>query len=232
MRTDLDSVIRSVRKGIPTLIFDSSGRERETDIVVPSQLVNPGTVRMMRKDGGGLVCTTLTHDAAVKLGLDYIVNMLNRSGYGIFRYLQPDDIPYDEKSAFSITINHRKTFTGIPDRDRSLTITEFAGLLHKADRLKPAEARKEFGRSFRSPGHVHLLIARKGLVMERKGHTELSTSLMILSGLTPSATIVEMLGDDGLSLKYGKAKDYAKAHNYPFLEGKEIMKWWAEKLHR
>ena len=229
MRTDLGIVIKSVRRGVPTLIFDSSGREKETDIVVPSQFVNPRIVRTMRKDGGGLVCTTLTYGAATKLGIDYIVNMLNRSSYSIFKYLQPNDIPYDEKSAFSITINHRKTFTGIPDRDRALTIREFAKLLHRTDRLESTEARKEFGRSFRSPGHVHLLIARKGLVTERKGHTELSTSLMLLSGLTPSATIVEMLGDDGRSLKYAEAKRYAKTHNYPFLEGDDIVKWWADR---
>ncbi len=225
---DKERIVEGVRKGRPTLIFDSSSRERETDIVVPSQFVTSEIVRLMRKDGGGLICTTMTQAASEKLGLEYTTDTLMGSGKEVFKYLYPNDIPYDEKSAFSITINHRKTFTGISDRDRALTISEFAKLLSRIERLDCKDALAEFGRDFRAPGHVHLLIARRGLVEERKGHTELSTALMILSGLTPTATIVEMLGDDGFSLSYQKAKEYADRNGLHFVEGKEIVQWWTE----
>lgn len=221
-----DKVLENVRKGRPTLVFDSKGREGETDIVVPSQFVTPEIVKIMRREGGGLICTTLKYEDAKKLGLGYITDIYSGSGIKVFEYLKPDDIPYDEKSAFSITINHRKTFTGIPDRDRSLTIKEFAKLLGRVHGLSGNLAVKEFGKWFRAPGHVHLLIARGGLLGERQGHTELSTALMVMSGVTPSATIVEMLDDNGYSLGYEKAKKYATDHGYEFVEGKQIKRWW------
>lgn len=222
----MQEIIEKLRKGSPVLIFDGENREGETDIVVPSQFITHDYIKMMRKDGGGLICTTLTYNVAEKLGLRYLVEIFKMSGLNIFGYLYPNDIPYDEKSAFSITINHRRTFTGIPDRDRALTVSEFAKLVSIADTMDDASLQKEFGKNFRSPGHVHLLIASKGLLKERRGHTELSTALMIMAGLVPSATIVEMLGDDGYSLTYRKAKDYAMEHNYPFIEGNQIMEWW------
>ncbi|MGC8663210.1 MAG: 3,4-dihydroxy-2-butanone-4-phosphate synthase [Thermoplasmata archaeon] len=218
-----DEVFEKLRKGSPVLIFDSDKREGETDIVVPSQFVKKENILEMRKYGGGLICTSLTFEHSKKLGLDFLVNIFNKSGMEIFKYLYPNDIPYDEKSSFSITINHRKTFTGIPDKDRALTISEFAKLLSKLDSLDENQAKIEFGRNFRAPGHVHLLIASENLLKSRRGHTELSTTLMILAELVPSATMVEMLSDDGSSLPQSKAKSYAIEHNYPFIEGKEII---------
>lgn len=219
-------VIEKIKNGSPVLIYDSDKREGETDIVVPSQFIKKENILEMRKNGGGLICTSLTYDHAMKLGLDYLVNIFSKSGMEIFKYLYPNDIPYDEKSSFSITINHRKTFTGIPDRDRALTISEFAKLLSRIDSMDVASARVEFGKDFRAPGHVHLLIASKDLLNGRRGHTELSTALMIMAGLIPSATMVEMLGNDGFSLPFSKAKNYAAEHNYPFIEGKEIIERW------
>ncbi len=221
-----EKLFEKIRKGSPVLIFDSDKREGETDIVVPSQFIKKENILEMRKNGGGLICTSLTYEHAMKLGLDFLVNIFNKSGMEIFKYLYPNDIPYDEKSSFSVTINHRKTFTGIPDKDRALTISEFAKLLFKVDSLNEKEARLEFGGNFRAPGHVHLLIASKDLLNGRRGHTELSTSLMIMAGVIPSATMVEMLGDDGSSLPFSKAKNYAIEHDYPFIEGNEIIERW------
>jgi len=222
----MDEVIRKIKMGSPVLVYDSNDREGETDIVVASKFVTNDIIKLMRKDGGGLICTTMTYEISQKLGIPFMVDILQKSGYEIFKYLYPNDIPYDEKSSFSITINHRKTFTGIPDNDRSLTIREFANFIERLNVLDEKSARVEFGKIFRSPGHVHLLISSKDLLKSRRGHTELSTALMIMSGLTPSATIVEMLGDDGKSLPYNKAKNYAMEHNYPFVEGSEIIEWW------
>ncbi len=232
MAIDRKKAVEEARRGKPTLIFDSESRERETDIVVPSQFVTSEMIRLMRKDGGGLICTTITYSAAEKLGLEYTIDTLRNSGNEVFKYLYPNDIPYDEKSAFSITINHRKTFTGISNRDRAVTTSESAKLLAGIGQLDCNSALAYFGSSFRAPGHVHLLIARNALVEERKGHTELSTAFMILSGLTPTATIVEMLGDDGFSLSYQKAKEYADRNGFMFIEGKEIVQWWMENSRR
>ena len=79
--------------------------------------------------------------------------------------------------------------------------------------MSDESARTEFGKTFRAPGHVHLLNASKELLAKRFGHTELSTALMVMTGMTPSATICEMMGDDGHALSKEKAKDYAKKHS-------------------
>ncbi|MGC8478474.1 MAG: 3,4-dihydroxy-2-butanone-4-phosphate synthase [Candidatus Micrarchaeia archaeon] len=225
--TILQKAIGALGKGEPVLIFDSEKREGETDIVIGSEFVTPHSIRMMRKEGGGLICITMPYTAASALGLDYLLNIYKRSRMPFVKSLYPNDIPYGEKSSFSITINHRKTFTGIPDVDRALTISEFSKIVKKAvlQGGKPStQLRKDFGRNFRSPGHVFTLIAAKGLLSSRKGHTELSTYLAYKAGITPSATIVEMLGDDGHSLSKKDAIRYAKRKGFVFIEGSEIIK--------
>jgi 3,4-dihydroxy 2-butanone 4-phosphate synthase len=222
------TALKAIKKGNFVLVYDADGREEETDFVIPSQFVTPESIRTMRKDGGGLICTTVHRPVGEKLGLPYLADVFYKVGeeYPVLRELIPDDIPYDTKSSFAITINHRKTFTGISDVDRALTISEFAKIAEKAITAEDGWTKKEFGRLFRAPGHVHLLNASEKLLVKRKGHTELSTALMVMAKLIPSATICEMIGDDGKSLAKDFAKDYAKRHNLVFLEGFEIMEAW------
>ncbi|MEM3827133.1 MAG: 3,4-dihydroxy-2-butanone-4-phosphate synthase [Candidatus Micrarchaeaceae archaeon] len=223
----IDKALEALRNGRPIFVFDSESREGETDMVFASQFITPEAVKLMRKGGGGLICITMPHEAASVLGLDYLLNIYMRSRMRFIKYLYPSDIPYGEKSAFSITINHRKTFTGITDNDRALTISEFALVVKHALAAKTQQSRAkvlaEFGKKFRSPGHVFTLVAAKGLFSMRKGHTELTTYLVSRAGLIPSAAIVEMLADNGLSLDKKSAKEYARAHGYVFLEGREII---------
>jgi 3,4-dihydroxy 2-butanone 4-phosphate synthase len=228
MEDELERALKCLYNGRFVLLYDFDDRERETDMVIASQFVTLAAIRSMRKDAGGLICTTASHEIGEKLQLPFLTDLLNNSvkSYPILDQLTPNDIPYDTKSAFSITINHRKTFTGITDNDRALTTSEFANLA-KESLLESAEkARRDFGRDFRSPGHVHLLRASKRLLVNRKGHTELSTALLALSGLTPTATICEMMGDDGNALSKEKAKDYAKRNDLCFLEGFDVIEGW------
>jgi len=106
--------VEALRSGRPVLIYDADGREEETDIAYASEFVTPGAVRRLRKDGGGLVCTTFTHEGGEKLGLPYLSELFYKEGgrYPVLKELIPNDIPYDEGSSFSITINHRQTFEG------------------------------------------------------------------------------------------------------------------------
>jgi len=230
MADNVDRAIECLRHGRFVLVYDFDDRERETDMVIASEFVTPDSIRSLRKDAGGLICTTASHEVAEKLQLPFLVDVLacNYGNYPMLRKLAPNDIPYDTKSAFSITINHRKTFTGITDRDRAMTTSEFARLAKYAIGNGSEEAREEFGRKFRSPGHVHLLNASKQLLTARRGHTELCTALITMSGLTPSATICEMMGDDGNALGKDKAKEYAQRFDLCFLEGQEIIEAWRE----
>ncbi len=225
---NVEKAIECLKQGRFVLVYDFDDRERETDMVVASEFVTPEAIRTMRKDAGGLICTTSSYEISEKLQLPFLVDVLacNYRSYPMLKKLAPNDIPYDTKSAFSITINHRKTFTGITDRDRAMTTSEFARLARYALSNGHDDAREEFGRNFRSPGHVHLLNASEHLLIARKGHTELCTALITLSGLTPSATICEMMGDDGNALGKEKAREYAQKHDLCFLEGGEIIRAW------
>ena len=217
-----------LRKGKIILVYDADGREEETDMVVATEFVTADIVRTMRKNGGGLICVTIPPEARKCIGIPYMVDILSnsKSKYPIVDGLKPYDIPYDAKSSFSLTINHRKTFTGITDKDRALTISEFAKIVKLTLSCENGYAAEAFSKNFRSPGHVHLLNASDDLVMRRQGHTELTTAMMELADLTPSATICEMMGDNGNALSKDKAKKYAADNKLIFLEGKEIIETW------
>ena len=228
MNHSIERAIDCLQNGRFVLLYDSDDRERETDMVIASEFVTPAAIRTMRKDAGGLICTTATHDISVKLGLPFLADVLSEAGrvFPVLERLCPNDIPYDTKSAFSITINHRKTFTGITDIDRAMTTSEFARLAKRSSATADEEAQKDFGLHFRSPGHVHLLRASAQLLTKRRGHTELSTALLSMSRLTQTATICEMMGDDGNALSKDRAKDYAMSHDLCFLEGSEVIAAW------
>jgi len=220
-----EQAINDLRDGKPVLIFDNPDREGETDIVFASQFVDHDKVRFMRTYGGGLICTTLRENEATKIGIPYIEDV-----YRNYLKLNPkafdnSDLRYDKNSSFSVTINDRRTFTGIPDNDRSLTITSFANFLSNLNRYN-GSAGDVFSQTFRIPGHVILIIARNGYFSQRRGHTELSTYLTERAGLIPSATIVEMLDTDGYSLKKEKARTFAKKHKLTFIEGDAIIAQW------
>lgn len=222
MNKDIEDALSALKNKETILVYDADGREEETDMVIAGQFTTPQDIKRMRRDGGGLICMAAHPEVASKLGIPFITDVWEHSKdrYNIFKELEANDIPYDEKSSFSITINHRKTFTGITDNDRSLTVKEFAKISEKS--LNGGDT-KEFGRNFRSPGHVTLLRAAEGLLNRRQGHTELSVSLMEEAGLIPVAVICEMMGDDGNSLSIKEAEIYAKRHNLVFLEGRRVI---------
>ncbi|HEY3419920.1 MAG TPA: 3,4-dihydroxy-2-butanone-4-phosphate synthase [Methanomassiliicoccales archaeon] len=228
MKSTVEEALKDLRAGKIVLVFDSDDRERETDMVVASEFVTPGVIMQMRKEAGGLICTAAHNDIKERFDLPFLVDVFSCSAkaHPVMDLLSPTDIPYDTKSAFSITINHRATFTGITDTDRALTISEFAKLAKRTKGMSTEQARAEFGRMFRAPGHVHLLNASKELLVTRFGHTELSTVLLVMTGLIPSATVCEMMGDDGHALSKEKAKEYAEKNDLCFLEGRQIIDSW------
>jgi len=219
-----------LRKGKFILIFDNEKREGETDIVMASEFVQPHSIRTMRQDGGGLIFLMISKEIADKLKLPFLSDMYNEidEKYPILKELVPNDIPYDAKSSFSLYINHRNTFTGITDIDRSLTMRKFAELIKNINSINDSRATKMFGREFRSPGHVPICVASEGLLNSRKGHTELVISIMKIANLTPAGSGCEIMGDDGKALSKEKAKKYAEKHNLVFLEGKEIFEAWKQ----
>jgi len=224
----LSRAMEALRQGRTVLVFDSQDREGETDMVTAAHLTTWETIMRYRKDAGGLICVTVPPEFYRKVGMPFLTELYERSGCELFTHLSPTDIPYDAKSSFTITINHRKTFTGVTDRDRALTVREFGKLVGESSGMEREELLEEFGRHFRSPGHVHLLNAAEGLLDARQGHTELTTALMLMAGLPGSAVICEMMGDDGNSLPPDRAAEYARKNGMVFLRGEEIVRAWRD----
>ena len=225
----IERALQDIRDGKIVLVFDFDDREKETDMTLASEFVDFEKIRTLRKDAGGLLCTTTPYATAKEIGLPYLSDTFwdCSDKYPLLKAMAPTDIPYDNtKSSFGITINHRKTYTGITDSDRALTISAYVNTIF-AD--KPVEEiREEMGANFRAPGHVHLLNASEKILENRKGHTELCTALMIMAGVKPSATICEMMGDDGNAMKKDDVLKYAERTGMTFITGDEIIAAWNE----
>lgn len=192
--------------------------------------MTPEAIKRMRKDGGGLIFLMTSYSVAQKLQLPFLADLFSSVSpqYPVLRALTPNDIPYDTKSSFSLYINHRKTFTGITDNDRSLTMKRFAELVTATKNNDNTTAVKAFGKEFRSPGHVPICVASEKLLNERKGHTELVISLLEMADLTPVGSGCEIMGEHGKALSKEDAKKYAEKNNLVFLEGNDIIKAWKQ----
>jgi len=221
----LEEAVTAFREGKFILLYDFDDRERETDFAIRADAVTRHHVMWMRKDGGGLICTAVHPEAAKRLGLPFARDLM--SAYQGVE--QPGEIPYDRKnpSSFSIWVNHRNTFTGITDRDRSLTINAIADQVMAA---MNGGGGTEFHRIFRTPGHVAILRAADGLLDRRCGQTELSIALAGFAGITPAVTICEMLDDEtGYALPKEEAIRYARQHGLPFVEGCQVLERWKKE---
>lgn len=226
---NLERALTALSDGDFILIYDAKGREEETDFVVAAEHVTPGHVYRMRHDGGGLIFLMLHHDIAARLGLPFLADVfaMGAERWPALSSLSPDDIPYDTKSSFSVPVNHRGTFTGITDNDRALTISGMAELAADVADMDEMEARRLLGERFRAPGHVAVCRAAAGLLMERRGHTELSVALAEMADVTPVLAGCEMM-DRGEALSRTDAMDYADEHDLVFLEGHDIVEAWEQ----
>ncbi len=220
----IDDALRALATGEFILLYDFDDREQETDFAIRADAVTPAHIRRMRKDGGGLICTAVHPEAAKRLGLPFAHELLRACSL-----VEKDgDIPYDPEnhSSFSLWVNHRQTFTGITDRDRSLTINAIA----EAVKGSLNGVGDSFGDRFRTPGHVALLRAADRLLDERRGQTELSIALAELAGITPAVTICEMLDDEtGCALSKEDAMRYARRYGLVFIEGSDVVDRWRSR---
>ncbi len=195
MNEELENVIERLEDGGFVMVYDADEREDEVDLVTPSRKITPQKIRTLRRDAGGLICVTVPPKTLKKLKMPYLSDVFEKTEdeYSLLSAMKADDIPYDERSTFSLTVNHRDTFTGITDIDRALTIQRFATLSTELEGSSTEKAQKMFGNEFRTPGHVFLLNATEGLTSKREGHTELTTALLKFTDLYPSMTICEMI---------------------------------------
>jgi 3,4-dihydroxy 2-butanone 4-phosphate synthase len=211
--SSLKKAIQALKKGKFIIIHDFNNRENESDFVCLAEKITPSMVRQMRKDGGGLICVAIDSSSQKRLGIPFAIDLFSENKE-LFE-MANKKMKYGDFPSFTISINHKDTFTGITDFDRAKTIKEFGKLIAK--KAKKAE----FQKNFRAIGHVFLLASR-GLE-NRRGHTELSVALAEYANLTPALAICEILSDSGKAASFNQVKKYAKKHNIPFIEGKDVV---------
>ncbi|MFC6766582.1 3,4-dihydroxy-2-butanone-4-phosphate synthase [Natrinema soli] len=207
----VENAVEAFKRGEPVLIHDAAERENEVDLVYPAYSVTPADVARLRNDAGGLICVALAYDVAEEFGLSFIDEVVDHPA------TTDTEIEYDDRSSFSLTVNHRETFTGVVDNDRALTISALGDAAQR-----PTET--EFAAEFDVPGHVHLLKAAPNLLENRQGHTELGVALAERADVPPAAVVCEMLDDEtGGALSRTNAASYAADNDFVFLDESTII---------
>lgn len=230
MTDAVEDAIRAFSQGNPVMVFDSDFREKETDLLWPATAATPAVMRRLRIDCGGLLFLAIGDEIGQMFDLPWLQDLHTHpelvNDNPVLSHLITNDLQYDTRSAFTLSINHRDTYTGITDRDRSLTTKRFGelsrSLMEKS--ISGEEAFKELGKEFRTPGHIPVCRESPGGLKSRQGHTELAVAIARLAGQVPATIGAEMLqpdGDGALSIK--DARTYAAKHNIPMITGDDLL---------
>ena len=229
--TPLEAACELLRQGKLVLLYDDDKREKEVDLFVAAEAATPEALTALRTQAGGLVFLAVDPQVGQRLGLPFLHDLFADASakHPVLAKLVPNDIRYDARSSFSLTINHRQTFTGITDEDRALTIREIGRLARRVldPATTPEQAQAAFGQAFRAPGHVALCLGAKNLLRERKGHTELAVALARLAGVTPVLAGAEMLAP-GKARSKADAQAWADANGAVLVSGREVEEAWTK----
>jgi len=164
----VEEAIEVLAKGQAIIVVDDENRENEGDFVAIAEFATPQIINLMATEGKGLICVPVAEEVAQHLEIG----------------LMTDNNTDPLSTAFTISVDHKDTTTGISAFERSHTITQM---------LKSESSSIDFKR----PGHVFPLIAKKGGVLERPGHTEAAVDLALLAGSPPAGVICEIMNPDG-----------------------------------
>ena len=221
--------VAAFRSGRPVMVFDSDYREKETDLLWPAVSATPEIIRRLRKDCGGLLFLAIGNEVGDLFGLPWLQDIHSNAilveENPVLQHLVTNDLQYDSKSAFTLSLNHRETFTGITDKDRALTTRRFGKLVGELfeSGITGTEAMMALGSEFRTPGHIPVCRESPGGLSSRQGHTELAVSIARLAGVVSCTIGAEMLdptGDGALSLE--DARNYASVNDIPIITGEQI----------
>ena len=182
--SSIPEIIAEIQAGRMVILVDEEDRENEGDLVMAAEFATPAAINFMAKHGRGLICLTLTEERCRQLNLPPMV-LNNRSQMGT-------------NFTVSIEAAHGVT-TGISAADRARTV-------HAAVKR---DAKPE---DIVQPGHIFPLIAQRGGVLVRAGHTEAGCDLAQLAGMTPAAVICEILKDDGEMARLPDLLEFAQQH--------------------
>jgi 3,4-dihydroxy 2-butanone 4-phosphate synthase/GTP cyclohydrolase II len=180
----IEDIIQDIAAGKMVIMTDDEDRENEGDVVIAAEKVTSEAITFMARYACGLVCLSLTEEKARALNLPLMV--------------KDNTSPYN--TAFTVSIEAKKgVTTGISAHDRARTVQVAIG-----DDTTPDDLSK--------PGHIFPLIARKGGVLRRVGHTEASVDLARLAGLKSAGVICEIMGEDGNMARLPELEIFAERH--------------------
>ena len=195
--SSIDEIIEEARNGHMFILVDAEDRENEGDLIIPANFATPEVINFMAKYGRGLICLAITDERANTLNL----NMMARENRESM------------KTAFTVSIEaYEGVTTGISAQDRSHTIQVA---------IDPTKGANDIV----SPGHVFPLVARKGGVLVRAGHTEAAVDISRMAGHYPAGVICEIMNDDGSMARLPELVSFAQFHNLKIGTIAELIAW-------
>lgn len=195
----MEEIIKALRNNEIIIVTDDEDRENEADMVCAGENVTGEMINIMAKYARGLICTPIGKNIAKQFDLDMMVK--NNTD--------------NHETAFTVSIDHVSTETGISAFERAKTIRALAD-----NNTKPSD--------FRRPGHVFPLIAKDEGVLVREGHTEATVDLMRISNLKEIGLCCEIMADDGHMLKGKAVVELAKKLGMKMTSVSEIKKYIEE----
>ncbi|AUG57026.1 bifunctional 3,4-dihydroxy-2-butanone-4-phosphate synthase/GTP cyclohydrolase II [Acetivibrio saccincola] len=192
----VEEAIEDIKQGKMVVVVDDEDRENEGDLVMAAEKATPESINFMATYGRGMICAPLTKARAEELKLDLMVEK-NKERM---------------KTAFTVTVDHKDTTTGISAFERAKTIKELANKDAKAE-------------DFLRPGHVFPLVAVEGGVLKRAGHTEAAVDLAKMAGLYPAGVICEIMNEDGTMARVPQLMEYVKKHNLKIITIADIISY-------
>ena len=179
----MEEVLEDLRQGKIVVMMDDEGRENEGDVICAAEFATLENVNFMASYAKGLICMPMSEEYTNKLNLPQMC-------------AENTD---NHCTAFTVSIDYKDTTTGISAYERGITARMVAD-----DNAKPSD--------FRRPGHMFPLLAKKGGVLERNGHTEATVDLCRLAGLKPVGLCCEIMKEDGTMARTPDILEFAKEH--------------------
>lgn len=196
MFNTIEEALEDLRNGKLIMVTDDENRENEGDLICAAQFATPENVNFMAKFAKGLICMPISKEIAKNLNLDPMV-ATNTDNH---------------ETAFTVSIDHIQTSTGISAFDRSLTAMKLV-----EENAKPND--------FRRPGHMFPLIAKENGVFVRTGHTEATVDFCRLAGLKEAGLCCEIMSDDGHMARLPELTQMAKDWNLKLVSIEQLIKY-------
>lgn len=192
----IDEALEDLRNGKIILCTDDPDRENEGDFICAAQFATTANVNFMATHGKGLICMPMSEEYVHRLQFPQMVTR-NTDNH---------------ETAFTVSIDHVDTTTGISAAERSVTAMKCAD-----ENAKPED--------FRRPGHMFPLLAKKNGVLERNGHTEATVDLLRLAGLKECGLCCEIMREDGTMMRTPELVELARKWDIKFITIKDLQNY-------